>query len=145
MTQSSHSLSHWKARHSLVVGGGIALNLIVGLPLLLSPSCFVDMLGIPVDDLIWPRFLGATLIMLAALYVPMTLDLDRFRIFAWLAIFPVRSLSALYFLIAVLCFGAASGFLIFTLIDGFISITSLYCLIKVLRLEQAIATGRADP
>ena len=81
------------------------------------------------------------LIILSAFYVPMTLDLDRYRIFAWLAVFPSRTFGAILFLVAVLGYGQSAGFIIGVLIDGSIAIASLYCLIRISSLEQDIMTG----
>ncbi|MCG6904255.1 MAG: hypothetical protein LJE68_16405 [Rhodobacter sp.] len=144
MTNTSRSLSHWKANHSLVTIIGIILNLCLAVPLLLWPGWILTLFGIPVANLIWPRFAGGLLIILSVFYAPIILDLNRFRILAWFQIFPSRMFGALFFLGAVVIFGAPAGFLVGTLIDGSIAILALFCLIRVVGLEQDIATGRAD-
>ena len=145
MSNSSHSLSRWKANHSLVCILGIILNLSFAVPLLVWPEFILTLFKIPVGNtVIWTRFAGGLLILLSVFYTPMIYDLDRFRILAWFQVFPSRAFGALFFLGAVVIFGAPAGFLMATVIDGSISILSLYCLIKIVGLEQDIANGRAD-
>ena len=144
MTNASHSLSHWKANHSLVCILGILLNLSFAVPLLLWPQWVLTLFNIPLGNLIWTRFAGGLLILLSVFYTPMIYDLDRYRILAWFQVFPSRAFGALFFLGAVVIFGASPGFLMATMIDGSISILSLICLIKIVGLEQDIATGRAE-
>ena len=138
-----HSLSRWKFRHGVVVWIGIALNLLVAVPLLFAPLWVLGLFDVPAGQTIWPRFAGGLLILLSVFYIPMTWDLDRHRIFAWLAVFPARSFGVVFFLVAVLGYSQPAGFFVGVLIDGAISIASLYCLIRIVQLEQDIATGRA--
>lgn len=138
-----HSLSRWKFRHSLVVWIGIILNLLLAVPLLLAPHWVLGVFDVPVgSSTIWPRFSGGLLILLSVFYVPMTFDLDRYRIFAWLAVFPSRTFGVVFFLAAVLGYGEPGGFIAGVLIDGVISIASLYCLIRISSLEQHVVYGR---
>ncbi len=137
-----HSLSRWKFRHSLVVWVGIVLNLALAVPLLFAPLWVLGIFGVPAGpSTIWPQFAGGLLIILSVFYVPMSIDLDRYRIFAWLAIFPSRTFGVVFFLSAVLA-GAPAGYFVGVLIDGSIAIASLYCLIQIVRLEQGIASGQ---
>jgi len=142
MTTSSHSLAHWKLRHAQVTILGIVLNLVVAFPFFFVPAWSLDLLNIPHPPLIWARVGAMLLVIITAFYIPMVFDLDRFRIFAWLSIFPSRTFGATYFTVAVVVFGAAPGFLSIALIDAFIAILWLICLIRVVSIEQDIATGR---
>ena len=45
----------------------------------------------------WPRLAGGLLILISTFYVPMTFDFDRYRVFAWLAVFPSRTFGATFF------------------------------------------------
>ena len=137
-----HSLSRWKFRHAVVVWTGIALNLALAVPLLFAPRWVLALFGIPVEaSTIWPQFAGGLLILLSVFYVPMTFDLDRYRVFAWLSVFPSRTFGVVFFLTALLG-GAPAGFFAGVLIDGVIAIASLYCLIQIAKLEQDIVTGQ---
>ena len=136
------SLSRWKFRHGVIVWIGIVLNLLLAVPLLFNPHWVLDLFGVPAAQTIWPRFAGGLLILLSIFYMPMTWDLDRHRVFAWLAVFPSRTFGVVFFLTAVLGYGQPAGFIAGVLIDGAISIASLYCLIRIVRLEQNIVTGR---
>ncbi|MFW5681024.1 MAG: hypothetical protein ACOC3D_12215, partial [Pseudomonadota bacterium] len=84
MTAHSSSLTRWIFRHAVVVWLGIALNLGFALPLLFDPAWLLDLFGVPGAATVWPRFAGLLLIILSVFYVPATLDIDRYRIFAWL-------------------------------------------------------------
>jgi hypothetical protein len=139
----SHSLSRWKFRHGVVVWIGILLNLAYCVPLLLAPVWTLSFFGIPQElTTFWPRLVGGLLILISVFYIPMTIDLDRHRIFAWLSILPSRTFGATFLFVAVLGFGFSGGFLVPAVIDGGIAIASLYCMIRIVGLEQDIAMGR---
>ena len=143
--RSRQSISRWKARHSAIVLFGIVLNLALAVPLLFWPRWVLGLFDIPAGpSTIWPQFSGGLLILLSVFYLPMTWDIDRYRVLAWLAVFPSRSFGVAFFLIALLR-GEPGGFFVAVLIDGSIAIASLYCLIRIVTLEQAIADGRAQP
>lgn len=145
MTRARQSISRWKARHSAIVLFGIALNLTFALPLLVCPRWVLGLFDIPAGpSTVWPQFAGGLLILLSVFYLPTAWDLDRYRIFAWLAIFPSRSFGVAFFLIAILR-GEPGGFFVAVLIDGSIAIATLVCLIRIVTLEQALADGRAQP
>jgi len=139
------SLARWKFRHTVVAWIGILLNLSYCFPLLVAPSFTLRLFGIPEETTtFWPRLVGGLLILISTFYVPMTIDLDRYRIFAWLSILPSRTFGATFLFVAVLGFGFAGGFLVPALIDGGIAIASLWCMIHVVRLEQEIADQRGS-
>lgn len=131
----------WKYRHGAVTALGIGANLLFAIPLLVAPEAILHLFGIPAYELIWPRFAGGLLILLSCFYAPMVVDLDRFRVLAWLQIFPSRLFGVLFFLIAVLGFGAPAGFLAGALLDGIVSIALLTCLIRITKLEQELLFG----
>ncbi|TPE49243.1 hypothetical protein [Amaricoccus solimangrovi] len=144
MNTGHASLARWKLRHTVVVVIGILLNLAYCFPLLVAPDWTLALFGIPREGTtFWPRLVGGLLILISTFYVPMTVDLDRYRIFAWLSILPSRTFGATFLFVAVLGFGFAGGFLVPALIDAGIAIASLYCMIHVVRIEQALATGRS--
>lgn len=142
MNSASLDLVAWKFRHAVVTWIGIVLNIIVAVPFFLFPEWCLDVLNIPPVDPIWPRVGAGLLMIITVFYVPMTLDIDRFRIFCWLSIFPSRTFGSTYFITMVVVFGYSPGFLSIALIDAAIAIAWLHCMIKIVRLEQAIATGQ---
>ena len=145
MAHQSHSLSLWKHRHGIVTVIGIIANLIFAIPLLFAPEFILGLFGIPLGQLVWPRFAGGLLIILSCFYVPMVVDLDRFRILAWLQILPSRLFGTVFFLTAVIGFGAPAGFIAGALVDGIFTLALLYCLINIVKIEQEIATGGGAP
>ncbi len=144
MSEPGHqSLSRWKFRHSVVVWVGILLNLAYCVPLLAAPGWTLDLFGIPQEGTtFWPRLVGGLLILISVFYIPMSIDLDRYRIFAWLSILPSRTFGATFLFIAVLVFGFSGGFLVPALIDAGIAIASLVCMIRIVGIEQRLANGR---
>ena len=130
-------LSIWIARHSLLVWLGIALNLLFIVPLLFDPAWILGLFDIPFGPSIWPRFAGLLLLIVTVFYIPPTIDLERYRANAWLAIFPSRSFGATFFFLAVFVFDQPPGFIVGILLDGVIGLATLYCLIRVTALERA--------
>jgi hypothetical protein len=125
------ALSGWITRHAIVVWIGILLNLAVIIPLIFCPNWLLDLLGIPLRQIIWAQFAGWLLFIISCYYVPATIDFQRFRINTWLAVMPSRAGGALFFFLAVFLFGQPPGFLIGVVIDGVIGLLSLICLIKI--------------
>jgi len=130
-------LSIWIARHSLLVWLGIVLNLFIIVPLLFDPAWILGLFNIPFDPSLWPRFAGLLLLIVTVFYIPPTIDLERYRANAWLAIFPSRSFGATFFFLAVFVFDQPPGFIVGILLDGVIGLATLYCLIRVTALERA--------
>ncbi len=141
----SESLSKWKARHAILVWLGIAMNLVYAIPLIFWPEWILGVFHIPSTPglMIWTRFSAILLLILSVFYVPATLDIDRYRIFAWLAVFPSRTFGAVFFFLAVFLFGQPLGFLMGVLLDGTVAILTLWCLMRIVALEQEIAGGKA--
>lgn len=65
----------------------IAGNILMALPVIAAPSTIIALAGLaaPAPE-IWPRLAAVQAIVLAALYVPAALDIDRYRVVAWLAV-----------------------------------------------------------
>ncbi|MCB1934998.1 MAG: hypothetical protein KDF59_03550, partial [Nitrosomonas sp.] len=76
--------------HAKAVAFGIFLNILLIVPLLFFPAEFLSFVGAPTDKLIWPRFAAILLIIISVFYIPAIIDLKRYRVIAWLAIFPSR-------------------------------------------------------
>ncbi len=130
------SLSLWIARHTLFVWIGIVLNLLLIIPLLFDPLWLLGVLNLPLDQTIWVRFSGLLLLVITIYYIPATIDLERYRVNAWLAVIPSRSFGATFFFLAVFVFDQPPGFIVGILVDGFVGLTTLYCLIRVTKLEH---------
>jgi hypothetical protein len=138
MTQrDSQSLSIWIARHSFFVWLGILLNMLFVVALLFKPAWVLAMFNIPPDESIWPRFAALLLFIVSLYYIPPTIDLERYRVNAWLAVFPSRSLGATFFFLAVFVFDQPPGFIVAILLDGLIGLATLWCLIRVTALERS--------
>ena len=131
------SLSLWIARHSFFVWLGILLNMFFVVPLLLYPLWALDLLGIPPVNPLWPRIGGLLLLIISTFYIPPTIDLERYRAMAWLAIFPSRTFGATFFFLAVVVFGQPLGYISILLVDAFIGLATLICLTRVTALERA--------
>jgi len=70
-----------------VVWIGIASNLVLAIPTLLSPAASMSRAGVPVaTPVLWPQFSALLLILLSVMYVPAALDFERYRITAWLTV-----------------------------------------------------------
>lgn len=70
-----------------VVWIGIASNLALAVPTLVSPAASMARAGVPAAaPLLWPQFSALLLILLSIMYVPAALDFERYRITAWSAV-----------------------------------------------------------
>jgi hypothetical protein len=136
-TDGNASLSVWIARHAILVWIGILINFAFIIPLVFDPAWILGALGIPLNQLIWARAAGWLLFIITCYYVPATIDFQRYRANAWLAIVPSRSGGTIFFVVAVFVFGHPPGFLSIALVDGVIGLSTLYCLIKIETLERA--------
>ena len=96
----------------------------------------LDLFGIPLDQLIWARELAGLLMIISAFYVPAAVDFSRYRVNAYIAVFPSRTFGATFFFFAVLLFGQPVGFLSISFVDAFIGSTTLFCLIRIRALER---------
>lgn len=129
-------LSVWIARHSILVWVGIVLSLFFAIPLIFNPDWILGLFNIPPENSLWPRFAGLMLLIVTIYYIPPTIDLERYRANAWIAIFPSRSLGATFFFLAVFAFDQPAGFIAGVVLDGTVGALTLYCLIRVTALER---------
>jgi hypothetical protein len=113
---------------------GIVANLLLALPTLAAPSQMTQMASLPTatPDL-WPRFSALLLILLSVFYIPAGLDIDRYRVVAWLAV--VSRLTGLVFF----SFEPAA-YRVLGLFDGLFLVPLALCLFLAIR-----SGGRAAP
>ncbi len=145
MATDDGALARWTTRHTRIVWLGILLNLLFALPLVFHPAWLLELFALPPGPSIWPRFAGLLLIILSAFYVPATLDIERYRLVAWLHVLPSRTFGAVFFTLAVFLFGQPYAFLIAVLLDGGIAALSLLCLIRISEREAGRAAAGAAP
>lgn len=135
-TAAQSPLSVWIARHTILLWFGIFLNALFIVPLLFFPSWLLDLLGIPLQELIWARFSGGLLMIISTFYVPAAIDFGNYRVNAYIAVFPSRTFGALFFFFAVVWFGQPPGFLSGSFVDALIGSTTAYCLTRIRALEK---------
>ncbi len=135
-TAARGSVSIWIVRHTILVWFGIFLNALFIIPLMFFPRWMLDLFGIPLQELIWARESAGLLMIISAFYVPAAVDLGRYRVNAYIAVFPSRTFGATFFFFAVVLFGQPPGFLSISFVDAFIGSTTLYCLIRIRTLER---------
>ena len=143
--RDSQNLSVWIARHTFFVWLGIVLNMFFVVPMLVDPLWFLALFGIPPVNPLWPRIGAMLLLIISIFYIPPTIDLERYRAVAWLAIFPSRSFGATFFFFAVFVFDQPPGYLSISLLDATIGLITLICLIRVTALERARAVAGGLP
>lgn len=137
MTRAGHNtISVWIARHTILSWLGIIVNAALVVALLFDPRWLLDLVGIPLPELVWARIAGGLLMIVTVFYLPAVLDFSRYRANAYLAVFPARTFGAVFFFLAVILFGQPPGFLVAALIDALIGSTTLYCLIRIKALER---------
>jgi hypothetical protein len=135
MKPGQTAVSVWIARHTILLWLGVVLNAILVIAILIDPRWLLDLLGIPLQQLIWARSSGGLLMIITVFYIPAALDFGRYRANAYLAVFPSRTFGAVFFFLAVFLFGQPPGFLVVSLLDAVIGSTTLYCLIRIKALE----------
>ena len=66
---------------------GILTNLALAVPTVLIPARMLEFSRLPeASPLLWTQFSGLLLILLSIFYMPAGVDLDRYRVVAWLAV-----------------------------------------------------------
>ena len=135
MKPAGQTVSVWIARHTVLLWLGVILNATFVVALLIDPRWLLDLLGIPLQELIWARIAGGLLMIVTVFYIPAALDFGRYRTNAYLAVFPARTFGAVFFFLAVVLSGQPPGFLVVSLVDALIGSTTLYCLIRIQVLE----------
>jgi hypothetical protein len=129
-------MSRYAIWYSRLVWIGIAVNMLFVLPLVLAPSWFLGLLGIPLDQPIWARASGMLLFIISVFYIPGAMDPKRYRATAWMHVFPSRTFGSTFFFVAVLFFNQPLGFLSIAIVDGFFGHTTLYMLVQMTREEK---------
>ncbi len=115
---------------------GMLLNMLFIVPLLFAPQFAFRVLRIEVEPDIWARIAGLFLFIITIFYIPASVDLRRFRVFAWLAILPSRAFGTVFFLLAVVLFEYPLSYLSGAILDGSIVLAQLVILLNVLRVEN---------
>lgn len=138
---TSSPIGIWIMRHTILVWLGIFLNSLFIVPLMFDPEWLLSLFAIPLEETIWARESAGLLLIISVFYVPAAVDFSRYRVNAYLAVFPSRSFGASFFFFAVVLFDQPPGFLSIALVDALIGSTTLYCLIRIKALEQAQANG----
>jgi hypothetical protein len=133
-------MSHYAVWYSRVVWIGIILNMLFVFPLMLAPRWLLDLLHIPLDQLIWARTAGMLLFIISVFYIPATWDLKRYRATAWFSIFPSRTFGSTFFTVAVFAFGYPKGFLSIAIVDGTIGIITFILLLLVTWEEKKMGS-----
>ena len=127
------NLATWYKR---VTWFGIFLNATFIFPLLFVPQFALDILGIDCQPLIFARTAGLLLCWISVFYIPATMDLKKYRVYAWLAMFPSRIGGATFFFGAVLFFDKPLGFLPIAIIDASILLMQLFIMLKIREVEN---------
>jgi hypothetical protein len=135
-TSIENTVSAWILRHTILVWFGIFLNALFIIPLLFFPQSFLDLFNIPLEELIWARASAGLLMIISVFYVPAAVDFVRYRANACIAVFPSRTFGATFFFIAVVLFEQPPGFLTISFVDALIGSTTLFCLIRINKLEK---------
>ncbi|MCP3463506.1 hypothetical protein [Bradyrhizobium sp. CCGUVB23] len=135
-TSVENTVSAWILRHTILVWFGIFLNVLFIIPMFFVPRWFLSLFGIPLDQLIWSRASAGLLMIISVFYVPAAIDFARYRANAYIAVFPSRTFGATFFFLAVVLFGQPPGFLSISFVDALIGSTTLYCLIRIGKLER---------
>jgi hypothetical protein len=135
-------LAKWYKR---VTWFGIFLNCTFIFPLLLAPRFALSILGFPVDPLIFARIPGLLLLWISVFYIPAAIDLKKYRVYAWLAMFPSRIGGATFFFCAVFIFGFPLGYLPIAIIDATILLMQLVIMLKIRKVENPPHTVIAPP
>jgi hypothetical protein len=66
---------------------GILANFGLAVPTILAPARMIQFSSLPpASPLVWPQFAGLLLVLLSVFYMPAAIDLDRYRVVAWLAV-----------------------------------------------------------
>jgi Cytochrome C oxidase, cbb3-type, subunit III len=119
---------------------GIFLNSLFIFPLMLAPRFTLDLLGIDCQPMIFARACGMLLLWISVFYIPATIDLKKYRVYAWLAMFPSRIGGATFFFCAVLFFGKELGYLPIAIVDASILLMQLTILLKIRAVEHPRAS-----
>ena len=126
----------WRKLYCCVAWIGIAANAVFVLPLVFVPHWMLAVLGVASLPVIWAQMAGLLLGLVSVFYIPATRDPDRYRLFAWLAIFPSRAGGVLFCTVAVVCLGANEAFLLGVLLDLPFAVAQTVILARLYGLER---------
>lgn len=132
-------LAKWYKR---VTWFGILVNLLFVLPLVFAPQTILNLLALDVQPVLWARSAGILVFIMCVFYFPASLNLKRYRLYAWLAIFPARFLGAVFFILAVFVVGYPQGYLSIGFVDLGILSLQLLILLNIRRVERGEAPFR---
>jgi len=132
-------LARW---YTWVTWFGIFLNMLFVVPLVFAPQFILDLLALHLEPVLWARISGMLLSIISAFYIPASLDLKRYRIHAWLAIFPSRAFGSTFFILAVFVYGYPLGYLPIAFVDLSIGAIQLVILLNIQRVEQGVPQFR---
>jgi hypothetical protein len=135
-TSMKNTVTAWILRHTILLWFGIFLNALFIVPMLFFPQWFLNLFDIPLEELIWARASAGLLMIISVFYIPAAVDFVRYRANAYIAVFPSRTFGATFFFLAVVLFEQPPGFLSISFVDALIGSTTLYCLIRISRLEK---------
>jgi hypothetical protein len=102
-----------------------------------APRFTLDLLGLDCQPLIFARACGMLLLWISVFYIPATIDLKKYRVYAWLAMFPSRIGGATFFFGAVFLFGKELGYLPIAIVDASILLMQLIIMLKVHGVEHS--------
>jgi processive rubber oxygenase RoxA-like protein len=132
-------LAKWYKR---VTWFGILVNLLFVFPLVFAPRTILNLLALDVQPVLWARSAGILVFIMCVFYFPASLNLKRYRLYAWLAIFPARFLGAVFFILAVFVVGYPQGYLSIGFVDLGILSLQLLILLNIRRVERGEAPFR---
>src|SRR5262245_14848032 len=132
-------LAKWYKR---VTWFGILVNLLFVFPLVFAPQTILNLLALDVQPVLWARSAGILVFIMCVFYFPASLNLKRYRLYAWLAIFPARFLGAVFFILAVFVVGYPQGYLSIGFVDLGILSLQLLILLNIRRVERGEAPFR---
>ncbi|HEX7182974.1 MAG TPA: hypothetical protein VF756_14120 [Thermoanaerobaculia bacterium] len=132
-------LEQWYRR---ITWFGLFLNVLFIVPLYLAPQFALNLLNITAEPDLWARISGMLLLTISVFYIPATMDLRKYWVYAWIAIVPSRLQGSLFFFIAVLVFGYPYGYLPIAFVDGGILLMQLVVLLKA---RKVLAAEKASP
>jgi len=124
---------------------GIGANMLFVLPLVFVPHVMLRFLNVGGEPVAWAQEAGLLLGIISVFYIPALFDLDRFRPFAWLAIFPSRAFGVLFTFIAVLFLGANDAFLLGVVLDLPFAVAQTFILGRIEKIERKAVLGRNPP
>lgn len=114
---------------------GILVNVLFVFPLVFAPRTILKLLALDVEPVLWARSAGILVFIMCVFYFPASVHLKRYRLYAWLAIFPARFLGAVFFILAVFVVGYPLGYLSIGFVDLGILSLQLLILLNIRRVE----------